>query len=41
MNRILIVEDEASIRDLLKFGIQSQGYKCDVAKDRRNSSRFN
>lgn len=33
MNRILIVEDEMAISDLIKIGLESQGYKCEVAKN--------
>jgi len=40
MERILIVEDEASIRELLKFGLEQEGYKCDTTKDRGNCSRL-
>lgn len=33
MNRILIVEDEVSISDLIKLELELQGYKCEVAND--------
>ena len=33
MNKILIVEDEIAIGDLLKFELTSQGYLCNVAND--------
>lgn len=33
MNRILIVEDEIAISDLIKIGLESQGYLCECAKD--------
>lgn len=33
MNRILIVEDEIAISDLIKIGLEEQGYKCEVAND--------
>lgn len=33
MNKILIVEDEQSIRDLIKIGLEAQGYKCECAND--------
>lgn len=33
MNRILVVEDEAAISDLIKISLETQGYKCDCAKD--------
>ncbi len=33
MNRILIVEDEISINDLIKIGLESQGYICECAYD--------
>lgn len=31
MNRILIVEDEIAISDLIKIGLEDQGYMCEVA----------
>jgi len=33
MNKILIVEDERAIRDLIKIELKAQGYKCDDAED--------
>lgn len=33
MKKILIVEDEASISDLIKIELEAKGYKCDVASD--------
>lgn len=33
MSKILIVEDEISISDLIKIGLQSKGFKCEVAND--------
>lgn len=33
MNKILIVEDENAISDLIKIGLETQGYKCEIAKD--------
>lgn len=33
MNKILIVEDEIAISDLIKIGLELQGYKCEVAND--------
>ena len=33
MNKILIVEDEVSISDLIKIELELQGYKCEVAND--------
>lgn len=33
MNKILIVEDENAISDLIKIGLEAQGYKCEIAKD--------
>lgn len=33
MNKILIVEDEAAISDLIKIELELQGYKCEVAND--------
>ena len=33
MGKILIVEDELAISDLIKIELTSKGYKCDVAND--------
>lgn len=33
MSKILIVEDEIAISDLIKIELESKGYKCDVAND--------
>lgn len=33
MNRILIVEDEVAICDLIKIGLEGQGYFCEQASD--------
>ena len=33
MNKILIVEDEISISDLIKIELEIKGYKCEVAAD--------
>ncbi len=33
MNKILIIEDEIAICDLLKIELQAQGYHCEVAND--------
>ena len=33
MNKILIVEDEIAISDLIKIGLEGQGYNCEVAND--------
>lgn len=33
MNRILIVEDEIAISDLIKIELEIKGYKCEVAED--------
>lgn len=33
MNKILIVEDESAIRDLIKIELEQKGYKCDTAED--------
>jgi len=33
MNRILIIEDEAAISELIKMELEVQGYRCKVAKD--------
>ncbi|HBW86793.1 MAG TPA: DNA-binding response regulator, partial [Crocinitomicaceae bacterium] len=33
MNRILIVDDETDIRELLKYNLEKEGYICDTAVD--------
>ena len=33
MNKILIVEDEEAIRDLIKIELEMSGYKTDIASD--------
>lgn len=33
MARILIVEDEIAISDLIRLGLESRGYRCDTAGD--------
>lgn len=33
MNKILIVEDEIAISDLIKIELELQGYKCEVSND--------
>lgn len=33
MTRILIVEDEIAISDLIRMGLESRGYRCDAAGD--------
>ena len=33
MNKVLIVEDENAISDLIKFELELQGYKCEIAND--------
>lgn len=33
MSKILIVEDEMAIRDLIKIELESRGYQCEVASD--------
>lgn len=33
MNKILIIEDEIAISDLIKIELESKGYRCDVAND--------
>ncbi len=40
MNKILIVEDEAIISDLIKSEFEANGYSCECAKDRRNCSKL-
>ncbi len=33
MNKILIIEDEKAISDLIKIGLESQGYLCECAEN--------
>jgi len=40
MNKILIVEDERAIRDLIKIELEAQGYKCDCASDGEIAADF-
>ncbi len=38
MNRILIVEDEIAISDLIKISLETKGYKCEVVNDGEKAS---
>lgn len=40
MSKILIVEDEMSISDLIKIELESRGYKCEVANDGEIASNY-
>ena len=40
MNKILIVEDELAISDLIKIELELKGYKCDTAKDGEIASDY-
>ncbi len=40
MNKILIVEDEISISDLIKIELEMRGYKCEVANDGEIASDY-
>lgn len=40
MNKILIVEDEIAISDLIKIELESKGYKCDVANDGQKGADY-
>ncbi len=40
MKKILIVEDEIAISDLLKIQLQARGYKCEVASDGEIASNY-
>lgn len=33
MNKILIIEDEMAISDLIKIELETRGYKCEIAND--------
>lgn len=38
MNKILIVEDEKAISDLIKIELEAQGYKCECVYDGENAA---
>lgn len=40
MNKILIVEDEIAISDLIKIELEARGYKCEVANDGETACDF-
>ena len=40
MNKILIVEDEVAINDLIKIELESRGYKCEIANDGETASDY-
>ena len=40
MNKILIVEDEEIISELIKTELENAGYKCETVNNRRNCSRL-
>ncbi len=40
MSKILIVEDEKAISDLIKIELESQGYKCKIAQDGEIASDY-
>ena len=40
MNKILIVEDEISISDLIKIELETKGYRLDVASDGEEASNY-
>lgn len=40
MNKILIVEDEVVISNLIKAEFEANGYKCECAEDRRSCSKL-
>ena len=40
MNKILIVEDEIAISDLIKIELETKGYKCEVANDGEIASNY-
>ena len=40
MNKILIVEDEIAISDLIKIELEIKGYRCEVANDGETASNY-
>ena len=40
MNKILIVEDEIAISDLIKIALENRGYKCQTAEDGEIASNY-
>ena len=40
MNKILIVEDEEIISELIKTELENAGYKCETVNNRRHCSRL-
>ena len=40
MNKILIIEDEIAISDLIKIELESKGYRCDVANDGEKGANY-
>ena len=40
MNKILIVEDEVAINDLIKIELESRGYTCEIANDGETASDY-
>ncbi len=40
MNKILIVEDEIAISDLIKIALENRGYMCQTAKDGEIASNY-
>ena len=40
MQKILIVEDEKNIRELIKFNLENAGYEVDFIPNHRASSEF-
>ncbi len=40
MNRILIIEDEIAISDLIKIGLESQGYRCETVSDGEKAADY-
>ena len=40
MNKILIVEDEIAISDLIKIELQTKGYRCEVANDGEMAANY-
>lgn len=40
MNKILIVEDEIAISELIKIGLETQGYKCETVGDGERAADY-
>ena len=40
MKKVLIVDDEANIREIIKMNLELSGYECFEAEDREKASQM-